>query len=75
MEINENGEIGKGKYTSWSYILSYTKEELEEHPFKISQIKKLIYLVNEKILVSLFDESYTDCRKRLEKKKKELGIK
>ena len=40
----------------------------------MSQIEKLVCLVNEKILVSLFRESYTDCKKRLEKKKKELGI-
>ena len=75
LEINEKGEIGKGKYTTWSYTLTYTAEELAEHPFKISQIKKLVYLVNEKILVSLFYQTYTDCKKRLEKKKKELGIK
>jgi len=53
-KIYKDGLIGKTASDNWGLLLKYMPEDLEEHPFKMSDIKKMVSLVDKKYLRSEF---------------------
>ena len=73
--INKKCEISKEIGEAWSYSLNYTLEEFTAHPFKLSNIKHLIYLTRHKYIhnpVAIFGVYYTNFRKELIKLDKKI---
>jgi hypothetical protein len=68
-EIN-NGLINQSPNDSWGLTIKYTSDDLNERPFKIQDVEKLIDIVNEKIVLSTFDGIYyKEFIKRIKKYK------
>jgi len=70
-KINKDCEISKKSHEQVQFMVSYTLEELKEHPFKLKNLEKLVYLAaNEEIISDIFGITYTRFLEQLEKLKK-----
>ena len=52
--IDEDGTISDVPSKNWGVLLKYMPEDLEKHPFKMSDVKKMVDLVDKKYLKSDF---------------------
>jgi len=53
-KIYNDGSIDQVPSDNWGFSLNYMPEDLEKHPFKMSNIEKIVKLVDKKYLTSEF---------------------
>jgi len=73
--ISGYGSIGENTYDNWRLLLLYMENDLENHPFNMKRLEKIVNLVNKrKVESGLFGITYSeyeeDIQKLKDKKKK-----
>jgi len=70
-KINKDCELSKKSHEQVHFMLNYTLDELKEHPFKLKNLEKLVYLAaNKEIRSDIFGITYTRFLEQLESLKK-----
>ena len=65
--IDDKGNVGKTSKDTWRVLIRYITDDLENHPFKMTTVEKLVKLVDKKLIVSDFGGiSYKRLEEKLE---------
>ena len=68
--ISEDGLIAHNSYNDWGLLLFFMEEDLENHPFTMKRLEKIVNLVNKrKIESGLFGITYSEYEKDIQKLK------
>jgi len=76
--IDDEGNVGKYSKDNWLILIKYMPDDLENHPFKMTTVEKLVKLVDKKLILSDFggisykqlEEDLENIRNSITKKKK-----
>lgn len=68
--IYEDGKVGKVSGDGWRLLLKYLPEDLENHPFRMKSLERIIKIVYKRYVTSMFvGMYYSDFEKSLERLK------